>query len=72
MAKGTRLLGFLAGAEAFHAFMHAYLSMTRTRIKHHPAELLGIKTTPTFHVVGAIVNGVIAVWLGTRALGTRA
>ncbi|MBY0508390.1 MAG: hypothetical protein K2X03_31050 [Bryobacteraceae bacterium] len=71
MANGTRLLTFLAGVETFDALTHAYLSMTRTSVPH-PAELLGIKVTPKFHAVAAIVNGAIAAGLGARALTTRA
>lgn len=66
MTNRTQLLGFLAGAEAFHALVHAYLSITKTHIEH-PVERLGIKATPTFHAAAALVNGAIALGLGARA-----
>lgn len=72
MISRTRIITFLAGFEAFHALLHAYLGASkRTRLEGHPVEELGIKATPRFHTVAAIANGAVAIALGAWALSHR-
>ncbi|MBY0472148.1 hypothetical protein K2X30_13355 [bacterium] len=61
------ILTFFAGVETFHALTHAYLSLSKTKLKWHPAEILGIKVNPKFHAAAALGNAVIAVALGVMA-----
>ena len=70
MINRTQILSFLAGLETFHAFVHAYLSITKTHIEH-PVETVGLRATPTFHAVAAVINGAIAVGLCARAWNGR-
>lgn len=53
---------FFCGAEAFHAFVHAYLLLSGTQLT-----LMGITTTPTLNVVSILVNGGFALALGIYA-----
>lgn len=75
--KRSTLLAFFAGFEAFHALTHAYLAASRTKVRGHPAELLGIPVTPTFHAVAALLNAAVALvlgagaWKSARLIGTR-
>ncbi len=69
MTDRRQVFAFLAGIETFHALVHAYLSVSRTHIDH-AVELIGVKATPTFHAVSAMVNAAIALGLGTRAFGS--
>lgn len=61
------MLIFFAGCEAFHAVAHAYLAVSRTTVKGHPAELLGIRVTRRFHAVAALLNGAVALGLAAGA-----
>lgn len=67
MAYRRQVLLFVAGAQAFHALVHAYLSATKAEIDH-PAERLGIAVTPRFHAIAAAINGAIALGLGAVAV----
>jgi len=53
---------FASGAEAFHAFIHAYFWYSETTLT-----VFGIEQTPTVNLWGAIVNAVIAIALGIYA-----
>lgn len=54
---------FFCGVEAFHAFIHAYFWYSVTTVN-----VFGVfNETPTAHMWGAIVNGVISVVLGIYA-----
>jgi len=55
---------FACGAEAFHAFFHTVLWLTGTTLT-----VFGITATPTWNVVGAIVNVAISLGLGIYAWG---
>ena len=68
MTKRAPLFTFFAGFEAFHALTHAYLGLSGTHVKGHPAELLGIRVTPTFHGIAAVLHAGIAFALGAAAL----
>ena len=50
---------FFCGFEAFHTFSHTYFWLSGTTLK-----LLWFTETPTLHMAGAIVNGIIALVLG--------
>ena len=56
---------FASGAEAFHAFIHAYFRLSGTTV--HAFGLFD--QTPTFHVWGAIANAIISCLLGFYAWG---
>lgn len=53
---------FACGAEAWHAFVHAYLWSSETTLT-----VFGITETPTIHWWGAIVNAAISLALGLYA-----
>ncbi len=53
---------FASGAEAFHAFIHAVLWLSGTTLT-----LFGITATPTWNIVGVIVNAAISLGLGMYA-----
>jgi hypothetical protein len=53
---------FACGAEAFHAFVHAYLWFSGTTLV-----VFGFKETPTVHMWGTIVNAGISIGLGLYA-----
>ena len=55
---------FASGAEAWHAFVHAYLWFSGTTL-----HVFGITETPTIHMWGAIVNSAISLLLGWFAWG---
>jgi membrane protein implicated in regulation of membrane protease activity len=53
---------FASGAEAFHAFVHAYFWFTDTTLT-----AFGIEQTPTWQMWGAIVNAIVAIALAIYA-----
>lgn len=53
---------FFCGFEAFHTFAHGYFWFSGTTLT-----VFGITATPTWNMVGVIVNGVIALVLGIYA-----
>ncbi len=55
---------FACGAEAFHAFMHAFLWSAGINLT-----AFGITQNPTLHFLGVAVNAVIALLLGLYAWG---
>jgi hypothetical protein len=57
---------FASGAETFHAAMHAVFWLSGGAIS-----VFGIELTPTLNIVGAVVNGVIALLLGVFAWAPR-
>jgi len=64
----VKLLTFFAGFEAFHALVHAYLSLSsETELKGHPAERLGFKVDRKFHAIAALANAGLAIGLGVMA-----
>lgn len=63
-------LSFFSGLEAFHAVIHAYFGLTKTDVKQHPVEMLGMNDTPGFHLLAALANGAIAIGLGVKAWNT--
>lgn len=65
MNRLKEIAKFASGAEAFHAFIHAYFWQSRTTVK-----VLGwFEETPTVHMWGAIVNGALSLILGLYAWG---
>ena len=58
---------FVAGAEAFHAFTHAYFWLSGTTL--HVFDWFN--ETPTVHLWGAIVNGSFSLLLGVYAWGSQ-
>lgn len=62
---GKEIAKFACGLETFHALIHAYLWFSGTVIT-----FLGLEFGPTWNVVGVIVNGAIALWLGIYAWRT--
>lgn len=53
---------FVCGAEAFHAFVHAYCWFSGTTLS-----VFGITQTPTWQMWGAIVNAIVAILVGVYA-----
>ncbi len=53
---------FACGAEAFHAFVHAYFWSSGTTLT-----VFGITQTPKLNLTGAIANAVISILLGFYA-----
>lgn len=64
MSRIREIAKFAAGAETFHAAMHAVFWLSGGAIS-----VLGITLTPTLNIVGALVNAVIALFLGVYAWG---
>jgi hypothetical protein len=64
MSRLKEIAKFACGAEAFHAFVHAYFWFSNTTLI-----VFGITQTPTLNLVSAIVNAVISVALGVYAWG---
>lgn len=64
MSRLKEIAKFACGAEAFHAFVHAYFWFSGITLK-----VFGVTETPTSHVWGAIVNAAISVALGVYAWG---
>lgn len=60
-------LTFFTGFQVYHALIHAYLGITKTKVKGHPAEWLGFKIDPKFHAISALANAAIAISLGMKA-----
>ena len=71
MQKRDQMFAFAAGFQTYHSIAHAYFALTKTKVKGHPAELLGIAMTPTVHAIAAVVNGLIAIGLAVRAFRSR-
>ena len=57
---------FFCGVEAFHALVHAVLWLSGTTLT-----VFGITATPTWSIVGVIVNALIAFALGIYAWGRK-
>jgi len=57
---------FFCGVEAFHALVHTVLWLSGTTLT-----VFGIAATPTWSIVGVIVNAVIAIALGFYAWGRK-
>ena len=64
---GKEIAKFVCGFETFHALMHTYLWSSGTVIT-----LLGFEFGPAWNIAGVIINGLIALWLGTYAWRTPA
>lgn len=64
MSRSREIAKFACGAEAFHALVHAYFWLSGTTL-----QAFGISETPTWHLWGAIGNGVVALVLGFYAWG---
>jgi hypothetical protein len=62
----SEIAKFACGAEAFHAFVHATLGLSGTTLT-----VFGITATPTWHIVGVIVNAVVSLLLGIYAWGSN-
>ncbi len=56
---------FASGAEAFHAFLHAYLWLSGTTLT-----VFGITATASWNLMGAAVNAALSLLLGLYAWGT--
>ncbi len=57
---------FACGAEAFHAFVHAYFWLSGTTLT-----VFGITQTPTVNATGALINAAISIVLGIYAWRSR-
>lgn len=57
---------FVCGAEAFHAFVHAYFWFSGTTLT-----VFGITQTPIVNATGALVNAAISIVLGIYAWRPR-
>jgi hypothetical protein len=64
MSRLKEIAKFACGAEAFHAFAHAYFWFSNTTLI-----VFGITQTPTLNLISAIVNAVISFILGVYAWG---
>jgi hypothetical protein len=62
MSRWKEIAKFACGAEAFHAFVHAYLWFSGTNLT-----VFGFAQTPTWNLVSAIVNAGISIGLGLYA-----
>lgn len=62
MNRKKEIAKFACGAEAFHAFVHAVLLFSGATLT-----VFGITATPSWNIVGVIVNGGIALVLGIYA-----
>lgn len=65
MNRLKEIAKFASGAEAFHAFIHTHFWSSGTTV-----HVFGwFQETPTVHMWGAIVNGVLSLVLGLYAWG---
>jgi membrane protein implicated in regulation of membrane protease activity len=64
MNRRKEVAKFVCGAEAFHAFVHAYLWFSGTELI-----VFGFIQTPTWSIAGAMANAAIAVIVGIYAWG---
>lgn len=55
---------FACGAEAFHSLLHAVVGVTGTTLT-----LFGFSATPTWNIIAAVINAIIALMLGFFAWG---
>ena len=62
MNRWKEIAKFASGAEAFHAFVHAFLWSSGINLT-----VFGITQTPTLHFLGVIVNAILALALGVYA-----
>lgn len=65
MNRWKEIAKFASGAEAFHAFVHAYFWYSNITLSP-----FGITQTPKINLIGALVNAGISVMLGSYAWGT--
>ena len=63
-ARKKEIAKFISGAEAFHAFIHAYFWSSGTTLT-----VLGITQTPAWNILSAIVHAAISVTLAVYAWG---
>lgn len=67
MSHLKEIAKFVAGAEAFHTFIHVYFWLSGTTI-----HVFGwFNETPTVHLWGAIVNAVYSFLLAFYAWGSQ-
>lgn len=62
MSRSKEIAKFASGAESFHAAMHAVFWLSGGDFP-----VFGLILTPTMNIVGAIVNAVIALFIGIYA-----
>jgi len=62
MSRLKEIAKFACGAEAFHAFVHAYFWFSGTTLT-----VFGITQTPAVNAIGAVVNALVALILGIYA-----
>lgn len=62
MFRWKEIAKFASGAEAFHAFVHAYFWYSNITLT-----VFGITQTPPVNLTGALVNAAISVILGIYA-----
>ena len=62
MFRWKEIAKFASGAEAFHAFVHAYFWYSNITLT-----VFGITQTPTVNLTGALVNAAISMILGIYA-----
>jgi hypothetical protein len=60
--NGKEIAKFFCGFEAFHSVFHAYLWLSGTAFA-----AFGVTATPTWNIMGATLNGGIALALGIYA-----
>jgi hypothetical protein len=64
MSRLGEVAKFVCGAEAFHAFVHAYLWFSGTNLT-----VFGFAQTPTWNIASAILHAAISLALGVYAWG---
>lgn len=64
MDRLKEIAKFACGVEAFHSFIHAYFWLSGTTLT-----VFGITQTPTWNIVGVVVNAVVSFALGIYAWG---
>lgn len=64
MNRLKEIAKFACGAEAFHAFVHAYFWYSGSTLT-----AFGITATPTWNIVAAVANAVVSLILGIYAWG---
>ena len=62
MNRAKEIAKFACGAEAFHAFIHGYLWLSGTNL-----DVFGIRQTPVWNALGAVINGLVSLALGIYA-----
>lgn len=62
MNRWREIAKFLSGLEAFHAIAHGYLWLSGTVVT-----FAGLTFTPSWNLIGVVVNGALSLGLGLYA-----